>query len=304
MTFWIIVVLITLAIAALGFYPLLKNRPAEKTAMERDSLNKSFYFHRLKEVEREAAEGKIEDLEQSKLELQQSLLDDIPAEKMAPSTESKPSKLGFFALVIGVLAIGSTAYVSVGSWQAAQHASQAPQQLQRFFERIKTEESNPLSTQELQQFATALRVHLQDNPQDHQNWFMLGQLGLALDDGQLAFESFQKATQLEPKNMQYRSHYIQFLLSSDDAQEKAQGKEMLKALIREDHTNLDALNLLAFSSFEEGDYQMAAMTWGMMLKLIPEGEARRETIEKSINMAMSLLNEQKPSEPAEQKKEK
>ena len=43
---------------------------------------------------------------------------------------------------------------------------------------------------------------------------------------------------------------------------------------------------------------MAAMTWGMMLKLIPEDNPRRKTVEKSIDMAMQMqkMQEQKAAE--------
>ena len=69
-------------------------------------------------------------------------------------------------------------------------------------------------------------------------------------------------------------------------------KKLLKEILRKDHTNLDALSLLAFSAFEEEDYKMAAMTWGMMLKLIPEEDPRRKTVEKSVDMAMQMMKMQ------------
>ena len=37
---------------------------------------------------------------------------------------------------------------------------------------------------------------------------------------------------------------------------------------------------------------MAAMTWGMMLKLIPEEDPRRKTVEKSVDMAMQMMKMQ------------
>ena len=38
-------------------------------------------------------------------------------------------------------------------------------------------------------------------------------------------------------------------------------------VIRQDHSNPEALSLLAFSYFEGEDYKMAAVTWAMMLRL-------------------------------------
>ncbi|MFK5042090.1 c-type cytochrome biogenesis protein CcmI, partial [Glaesserella parasuis] len=53
MNFWILVTIITLIIGVVAFYPLLKQRQNLST-QKRDSLNKAFYFDRLKEVEQEA----------------------------------------------------------------------------------------------------------------------------------------------------------------------------------------------------------------------------------------------------------
>ena len=304
MTFWLIVVAVTAVVCFIAFYPLLKKpNKTRYTAAKRDNLNKTFYFERLKELEKEADEGIIDDPEKTKQELQQSLLDDIPADDEQTLTTSEGiSKKWPFIFITGVAAIGAVTYVSVGSWQEGLMANASHQKLAHFYERIKNEATEPLSESELNQFAMALRMDLQNNPNNAQGWFMLGQVGVVKDDGQLAFESYEKATKLEPNNLQYKSSYAQLLLYSADPADKTKGKEVLKEIIRQDHTNLDALSLLAFNAFEEGDYKMAAMTWGMMLKLIPEGEPRRTTVEKSINMAISMMKEQENKQPETDKK--
>ena len=299
MTFWLIIAVITLILCLIGFYPLLKSKqPFNKT--QRSTLNKHFYFQRLKEVEQEANEGVIEDAEQTKQELQQSLLDDIPEEGEQQAQLQAVNKGWFIAILLAVVAISGVAYWQVGSWQAADMVNVNHQKLAYFYERIKNEESNPLSEAELNQFAVALRADLQEHPNNAQGWFMLGQVGMAKEDGQLAYESYGKAAQLEPKNMQYKSTYAQLLMLSQDKADKEKGKALLTELLREDHTNLDALSMLAFDAFGEEDYKMAAMTWGMMLKLIPEDNPRRKTIEKSIDMAMQKLKEQETAEPVKE----
>ena len=286
MTFWLITFAITLVICFIGFYPLLKSKQ-QLNGTQRSTLNKHFYFQRLKEVEQEANEGVIEDAEQTKQELQQSLLDDIP-EEAEQQASTQAVKKGWF--------------VSVGSWQATDMVNMTHKKLEYFYDRIKNEDTNPLSEAELNQFAVALRADLQENPNNAQGWFMLGQVGMAKDDGQLAYESYGKAVQLDPKNMQYKSSYVQLLMLSQDKADKEKGKDLLSELLREDHTNLDALSMLAFSAFEEEDYKMAAMTWGMMLKLIPEDNPRRKTVEKSIDMAMQMqkMQDQKAAEAAKE----
>ncbi|WP_373777993.1 c-type cytochrome biogenesis protein CcmI [Glaesserella sp.] len=289
MNFWLLLSVITVIIGVIAFYPLLRKSTVSNT-QKRENLNKAFYFDRLKEVEREAAEGVIDDLAQTELELQQSLLDDIP-EQTEPTLTHKKSytKVWFIALIALVGVISSGIYLSVGSWFSGSMLEMSHQKLDYFYERIKTEETNPLSNEELNQFGIALRVELQKNPQDDKSWFLLGQIGMAMNNGQLALDSFAKASQLQPDNMQYKLPYAEILLFSDDPKDKSLGDQILKEILRADHSNIKALSLLAFSAFEREDYKMAAITWGMMLKLIPEDDPRRATIERSIQSALSMI---------------
>lgn len=47
MSFWIAIIFITLIVCVVAFYPLLKKNK-QIDASKRDSLNKAFYFDRLK----------------------------------------------------------------------------------------------------------------------------------------------------------------------------------------------------------------------------------------------------------------
>lgn len=296
MNFWLAIIFVTLIVCGVAFYPLLKkNKQIDNT--KRDSLNKAFYFDRLKEVENEANEGVIDDPEQIKLELQKNLLDDIPhSTQNATSEKLTLGKSWFVALILFVGGISFAIYSNVGSWFSNSMLDTTHQKLDSFYERLKTEETNPLSQEEMNQFAMALRVDLQSNPNDDKKWYMLGQIGMALDDGQLAHDAFSKAAQLKPDNLDYKLSHAQLLLFSEAQEDKKQGETLLKEIIRQDHTNFNALSLLAFHSFEKEDFKMAAMTWGMMLKLLPDEDPRKVTVERSFNMALSNLSEAEKQE--------
>ncbi|QLB19829.1 c-type cytochrome biogenesis protein CcmI [Mannheimia granulomatis] len=291
MNFWLAIISITFIVCIVAFYPLLKkNKQIDNN--KRDNLNKAFYFDRLKEVENEANEGVIDDPEQTKLELQQNLLDDIPdANPKSSHSTLKFGKAWLMSLILLVGGVSFAVYSSVGSWFSNSMLDSSHQKLAYFYERLKTEDTNPLSSEEMNQFAMALRVDLQKNPADDQKWYMLGQIGMALDDGQLAHDAFSKAAQLKPDNLDYQLSHAQLLLFSEAQEDKKQGETLLKDIIRKDHTNFNALSLLAFHSFEKEDFKMAAMTWGMMLKLLPDEDPRKVTVERSFNMALSNLSE-------------
>lgn len=299
MTFWLILGAMTLLICGVAFFPLLKTQ-TQHNDTKRESLNKAFYFDRLQEVEREASEGKIDDPEQTKRELQQSLLDDIPVETAKQETAHHTLHKGWWlALVLLVGGVSTAVYWQVGSWQNDPMVSaQAIRPLSYFYERLKEEDQKPLDEIEMGEFAVALQNELRRNPQDAESLFMLGQIGMALQNWDMALESYAKASEMQPDNLLYKQKYAEILMMSQDPKDKDKGEVLIKEIIRLDHTNTGALRLLAFHLFEKEDYKMAAMTWGMVLKLMPENDPSRATIERSMQAALSML---KPEDEADEK---
>lgn len=109
---------------------------------------------------------------------------------------------------------------------------------------------------------------------------------------QAIWEEQRRANKLDPKNNLYKLAYARILMFSEDTTDKLKGSNLLREVIREDHTNIDALSLLAFSYFETEDYKMAAVTWAMMLKLLPKDDQRVPVIERSIRSARDALDAQ------------
>ena len=225
--------------------------------------------------------------------MQQALLEDVPQHASNKLEEGKNyGKLWFISGVLALGIIAVSAYFSVGAWQTEIMLEKSVEKLPHFFERMKTEETNPLSESEMQQFATALRLDLQKDPTNAKNWWLLGQIGLNLDKPQMSLDSFARANKLDPKNNLYKLAYARILMFSEDPTDKLKGNNLLREVIREDHTNIDALSLLAFSYFETEDYKMAIVTWAMMLKLLPKDDQRVSIIERSIRSARDALDAQ------------
>lgn len=289
MNFALSLLAITLLVALICFYPLLRPIKA-KNDQKRDELNKALYFSRLQEIEQDDAQGLVENVGQLKQELQKTLLDDVPYHQ--ENVSQSGASFGKTWFVSGLLALGiiaGTAYFMVGAWQSETMLEQTYAKLPYFYERMKEEDTKPLSDAEIQQFSTALRIDLQKNPNDAKKWWLLGQLGMNLGDARLAFDSYQKANKLDPQNLQYKLAYARVLMFSEEPTDKLKGSDLLREVIRADHTNLDALSLLAFRYFETEDYKMAAVTWAMMLRLMPKDDERIPLIEKSIRAARDAL---------------
>lgn len=290
MSFWIITVLLTLSVSAICFYPLLTKTPS-KHDTKREALNKTFYFHRLQELEQEQSLGLISDAQALKVELQQALLTDIPPQAPLKQNATKLSKIWFFCAFLFLMIVSGLSYFKVGAWQAENQLEKVYQKLPLFYERLKQEESNPMNESELLEFSQALRLDLQKNPQAADKWWLLGQIAMNLNLGQLAHDSYQKAYRLDQANPEYQLSYATILMYSEDPADKAKAATLLKEILRQNQSNVPALSLLAFYYFEQEDYKMAIVAWAMMLKLLPKDDPRVELLEKSIRSARDALEE-------------
>ena len=149
---------------------------------------------------------------------------------------------------------------------------------------------------EIEQFIVALRLDLQKHPENAENWWLLGQMGMATDKAQLAMDSYAKAYQLVPTDLTYKLSYARILMFSQDQNDNSKGRTLLSEVIRQDHSNTDALGLLAFDSFQRGDYKMAIVSWNMMLQLLAPDDPKRQLLERSIENARQELQRQEQSQ--------
>ncbi len=69
---------------------------------------------------------------------------------------------------------------------------------------------------------------------------------------------------------------------SSDPNDNRLGGELLRQLVRTDHSNIRVLSMYAFNAFEQQRFGEAVAAWEMMLKLLPANDTRRAVIERSI----------------------
>ncbi|OBX08129.1 TPR-repeat-containing protein [Gallibacterium salpingitidis] len=296
MSFWLSALGLTLVIALICFFPLLRQRKQQKN-IEREAFNKAFYFDRLKELEQSAAQGLLDNEQQLKIELQQALLADIPSKtNNVAQSQQQFGKVWFVTAFLLLFALAGASYFAVGSWRTQEMLEQSYTKLPQLFARLQDEQKKPLSDSEIEQFIVALRLDLQKHPENAENWWLLGQMGMATDKAQLAMDSYAKAYQLVPTDLTYKLSYARILMFSQDQNDNSKGRTLLSEVIRQDHSNADALGLLAFDSFQRGDYKMAIVSWNMMLQLLAPDDPKRQLLERSIENARQELQRQEQSQ--------
>jgi cytochrome c-type biogenesis protein CcmH/NrfG len=217
-------------------------------------------------------------------ELQQNLLNDIPGQP-----DEQPARpINRWALVPGVMVLVVVSvgfYLKTGGLAQVMAWHQVESQMPELRARVANERAQPLNMEEIARLGLGLRTSLQDDDRNLNDWMMLGRVGMALNNATTATQAFAHAYSLDPSNMEVRLGYAEVLTRSGDPEDNKQATAMLRSMVAEDHTNVRVLSLLAFNSFEQGDYQQAIGAWQVMLKLLPADDQRVAVIKRSIEQA-------------------
>ena len=286
--FWIS----TLALIFVGvvfiILPLWKAREQDDEA-RRDELNKAFYKDRLAELKEEDAEGLVNNQDELITELKQSLLDDIPAKDKAEQ-DNLNARLFILPSIIIFIVITYGLYFKFGNIDKIEKWQEVSARLPELSKQLMNPEGVSLSDSEMTNLTLALRTKLHNEPKDAMGWFLLGRIGMSNRDIDTSVGAMKKAYALEPTNVDIKLGYAQALMLSGDDAKADQATKMLKQVLRSDSTNLRALSLLAFSSFERQDYQGAVSAWKAMQMLIGPDDSRYEMLTRSIERAQSKIS--------------
>ncbi len=196
--------------------------------------------------------------------------------------------------IVVALIVAGVSYYQTGNYQQVKIWQQATAQAPALLDRALDPKADPLNEEEMSRLALGMRTQLQKNPGDIEGWIMLGRVGMALGNASIATDAYaHRVSLLDPKNSDAALGYAEALTrSSDLLNDNRLGGELLRQLVRTDHSNIRVLSMYAFNAFEQQRFGEAVAAWEMMLKLLPANDTRRAVIERSIAQAMQHLSPQ------------
>ncbi|WLS80106.1 c-type cytochrome biogenesis protein CcmI [Erwinia pyri] len=286
--FWLTI--LALLVASCALLLIAGGRKQRPSAVDRDTLNKTFYHQRLKELEEDEEQGVVGERPEMVRELQQTLLLDIPQDE-----EGRERSVGRWVLVPGVLVLilvslgfyfKTGGFAQVLSWQQVQN------DLPALRAQVMDPAAKPLTMQELARLGLGVRTSLQNDPQNVNDWLMLGRIGMVLNNAATATQAFQHAMQLAPNDPEVKLSYADVLTRSPDPQDNRQAAVMLNEMVKSDGSNLRVLSLLAFNAFSQQHYPEAIAVWQKMLQLLPADDKRVVMIQRSIEQAKTESGKQ------------
>ncbi|HDN9018621.1 TPA: c-type cytochrome biogenesis protein CcmI [Aeromonas salmonicida] len=284
MTAFLIVIAALLVLVSLTLAMPLWRGEGEQS-ISRSALNKQLYRQRLLEIGEEREQGILAEEPESLVELQRSLLDDIPdVEQSARGGKSLIWIPGVLVLVVVSLGL----YYKLGAWQEVQRWQDASSRLGELSNRILVERDAQVTEQDLLDFMLALRTRLKDEPNDYRGWLLLGRLSLDGNDPDMAREALERAYDLAPQKTMVAVPYAQALMMTGD---DAQADELLRSAIALDPANIEARSVYAFMALQKEDFKTALMRWREMLPLMEKGSTRYAMVERSIDYAEQQLKQ-------------
>ena len=281
--FWIVIAGLLVLVSLALVVPLWRGEG--KQSISRSALNKQLYRQRLLEIGEERDQGVLAEESDSLVELQRSLLDDIPdVEQTARSGKSLIWIPGVLVLVVVSLGL----YYKLGSWQEVSRWQDASSRLGELSNRILVERDAQVTEQDLLDFTLALRTRLKDEPNDYRGWLLLGRLALDGNDPEMAGEALERAYTLAPQKSLVAVPYAQALMMTGD---EAQADALLQAAIAQDPDNIEARSVYAFMALQKEDFQTALARWQAMLPLMEKGTPRYVMVERSMEYARAQLKQ-------------
>ncbi|MGB9098354.1 c-type cytochrome biogenesis protein CcmI [Erwinia sp.] len=286
--FWLTI--LALLIASCALLLIAGGRKHRPVSIERDALNKAFYHQRLKELEEDEDQGVVAERPEMVRELQQTLLHDIPQDE-----EIVERSVGRWVLLPGVLVLILVSlgfYFKTGGFAQVMSWQQVKSDLPALRAQVMDPNAKPLTMEELARLGLGVRSSLQDDPQNVNDWLMLGRIGMVLNNADTATKAFQRAMQLAPNNPEVKLSYADVLTRSPDPEDNRQAGVMLNEMIKADGRNLRVLSLLAFNAFSQQHYPDAIAAWEKMLQLLPADDKRGVMIQRSIEQAKTESGKQ------------
>ncbi|KTG18277.1 cytochrome C biogenesis protein [Pseudoalteromonas sp. XI10] len=290
---WASFVLLTLVALLFVVVPFFKRERIQRLDHNANSELIRIYHQRLDELKADLDNQRIDAQmhEESVIEQKRRLLNELSPEKALNSKGNNR----IFALTGAGFLIVLTAifYGYTGSQQQIKGWHDAMANLKSYGERAVMQDGEPLTPNELQAFALALRTKLDQSGDDEVAWMLLGRVAMSLNEFDMAMQSFDKVLKMNPDNKQVLISYSQVLLMEGSDANMSRAATMLSRVLKAEPTNIDAISLLALIAYERKDWLQAKTAFEVLLASMEQNDPRYSMIaERIAEIDAHLNNEQ------------
>ncbi len=284
-SFWVVASIFMVGALMFIIPTLWSRRESDESEAEREATNIRIYQDQLAELESDLRSDVLtrEQYEQSKRELQQRMLQDIPAGEVgtAPFDSNRNiATITVTALAVPLLAV--SLYLALGNTKAL-----LPQTAAEHPPMAAAEQGHP----DFSSVMDNLVARLRDNPDDAEGWLMLGRTYAMLQRFNESKEAYERVLALTPDDAAVITDYADIVAMTNDGSLIGKPWELINKALSLDPDNPKALALAGTAEFERKRYKEAAGYWEKLLALIPPSESELiQSVNNSIAEARSLAD--------------
>ena len=268
--FWLIAGIFAAGALAYVLRPLLRRTGAQE--VKRSDANVAIYKDQLRELDAELAAGTLtpEDHSRARLELEQRLLEDVPAVEVERAAAGGRRAALVVGIAVPVLAVA--VYFTTGAPGAL---SPRPHEVEPTAEQING-------------MVARLAAKLRENPDDVDGWKLLGRSYMVMGRFPEAVAAYAKAAEKAPRDAQLLADFADALAMTRGEKLAGEPEQLVLRALQVDPNNLKALALAGTAAYERQDFAKAAELWGRMLPLVPADSEDARMISTNVEEAKKL----------------
>ena len=292
-SFWVVSGIFIVGALLFILPTLLRNRSGQ-SGVARRTTNVSIYRDQISELDNDLRNDILnqEQYNQSKYELQQRMIRDIPEEDpiSGAQTTSKRSIATSAVVILAMPILAVSLYLLLGNSRAL-----LPQPIieqAKIADRTSTSEDIGHQDLEISSIVNNLVARLESQPDDLEGWLMLGRTYSILGRFKEASEVYVKLLALSPDSTEALVSYADVFAMTQDGSLMGKPIELINKALRINPKNPKALALAGTAKFEQGKFMQAAVYWERLLAIIPADSELAQSVSGSVDKAKSLaLNE-------------
>ncbi|PTR06082.1 cytochrome c-type biogenesis protein CcmH [Nitrosospira sp. Nsp5] len=287
-SFWVVAGIFIVG-ALLFVLPTLLRKKDYQAGGGRDSTNISIYRDQLADLDNDLRSDILtrEQYEQSKRELQQRMLEDVPqGGSVTTATLVGGGNRNVATIALVVLAIPLLA-VSLYLWLGNTRALTPQPAVEQMPMQGMTDEGGH---QNFSAVLDNLTARLKEQPDDMEGWVMLGRTYAMMQRFPEAKSAYEKALAMVPDDAELLTDYADIVAMTNNGSLMGQPQELINKALRLDPKNPKALALAGTAEFEQKRFKQAAVYWEQLLVLVPPESDLARSVSNSIAEAKSLAS--------------
>ena len=130
-----------------------------------------------------------------------------------------------------------------------------------------------------------LESYVEQNPEDEEYWFLLGEMRMDIQDFQGALHAFQQAASLRPEDTSLYSRMAEARFFLDEYALSQEVRNYIDVVLADNPNDTTVLGILGISAYRAQQFEAAIRFWERALQNMPPNSPAAQSLRSSIEQA-------------------